>query len=387
MNNVVLLGITSLLTDISSEMVYPLLPVFLVSQLGASPALLGVIEGFAESLASVLKVFAGYFSDRMKRRRPFTIAGYFCSTVGKVFLYAAGGWGQVLAGRLIDRFGKGVRTAPRDALIAESVVSSRGAGAAFGLHRAMDTLGACIGVALAFLLVTRFTGDLRVIFLISVIPALAGVGVLFLVREKASVPAAAPARELPRFAWKQLDPRLKGFLAFAFIFTLGNSSNQFLLLRARELGATLPQVILMYLGYNVIYSTVSYPAARLSDRIGRRALLVAGYAAYGLVYAGFALTSSLAAAWWLFAVYGLFMACTEGVEKALLAELAPPHLKATVMGTHGMLVGVGLLPASLLAGMLWKMYGSWAAFSVGAGMGLAASIGVACILRRETARR
>ena len=377
MFNIIILGITSLLTDISSEMVYPLLPVYIVSVLGASPAILGLIEGVAESSASLLKVFSGYFSDKIKRRKPFAILGYFSSTIGKFFLYISTGWGLVMFSRVIDRFGKGIRTAPRDALIAESAKAGK-KGAAFGLHRAMDSLGAAIGVALAYFLVTRYNGNLKNIFLISLIPAFLGVAFLFLVREKKAQPL--PHSEKIKFNWHSLDKRLKLFLIFTFIFTLGNSSNQFLLLRARNLGASLPTVILLYLVYNLIYALAAYPASRLSDRIGRKKLLVLGYLFYGLVYLGFARNSSLANMWFLFGVYGLYISFTEGVEKALVADIAPSNLRATAIGLHATLVGIGLLPASILAGMLWNTFGPQAAFYFGAFMGLVASIGFFFVL-------
>ncbi len=378
MFNIILLGITSLLTDISSEMVYPILPVFLVTMLGASPAILGLIEGVAESLASLLKVFSGYFSDKIKLRKPFTIFGYACSTFGKLFLFIAGSWGMVLIGRVIDRFGKGVRTAPRDALIADSA-DPKSKGAAFGLHRAMDTIGAVLGVFFAFLLVTRFTGNMRNVFLFSLIPAVPAIILLFFVREKKE--PVVKAKQKLEFKWGSLDKRLKLFLIFTFIFTLGNSSNQFLLLRSQNLGNPLPTVILFYLLYNMVYALVSYPAAKLSDKIGRKKLLVLGYLFYGVVYLGFAINTQPQMFWLLFAVYGLYIGITEGVEKALIADVAPQNLRATAMGLHATLVGIGLLPASLLAGLLWQYLGPQAPFYFGGFMGIISSIGLWFILR------
>jgi MFS family permease len=378
MFNIILLGITSLLTDISSEMVYPILPIFLVTTLGASPAILGLIEGIAESLASLLKVFSGYFSDRIKLRKPFTIFGYTSSTLGKFFLYISTTWGYILVGRVIDRFGKGIRTAPRDALIADSSKDGK-RGAAFGLHRAMDTLGATIGVVIAYFLIIRFKGNLRNIFLFSLIPAFLGVLFLFLVRETKQ--KLTSSTEKLRFRWYNLDKRLKLFLIFTFIFTLGNSSNQFLLLRVKFLGSPITQVILFYLVYNIIYCLASYPASRLSDKIGRKKLLVSGYLFYGLVYLGFAVNNSLNMFWLLFGVYGLYIGFTEGVEKALVADIAPDNLRATAIGLHATLVGIGLLPASLLAGLLWKFFGSSAPFYFGGFMGVFASVGFWFILK------
>ncbi|HTY45295.1 MAG TPA: MFS transporter [Patescibacteria group bacterium] len=378
MFNIILLGITSFLTDVSTEMVYPILPAYLVTTLGASPAILGFIEGVAESLASLLKVFSGYFSDKIKARKPFTILGYVSSTAGKAFLFLASAWPHVLIARVIDRFGKGIRTAPRDALIVESADKDK-KGAAFGLHRAMDTLGAAVGVLGAYFLIAHFQGRLRDIFLFSLIPAFLGVVFLFFVREKR--PQARPAAEKLVFRWSGLDRRLKLFLVFTFLFTLGNSSNQFLLLRAQGLGNSLAQVVLFYFIYNVTYALVSYPAARLSDSIGRKRLLAWGYLFYGLVYLGFAVNTSARFCWVLFAVYGLYMGFTEGVEKALIADVAPAHLRATTIGLHATLVGAGLLPASLLAGLLWKFSGPAAPFYFGGVMGIVASLGLWRILK------
>ncbi len=378
MFNIIILGITSLLTDISSEMVYPVLPIFLVTTLGVGPAILGLIEGIAESVASLLKVFSGYFSDKINSRKPFTIFGYVSSTLGKFFLYISTAWGYVLVGRVIDRFGKGIRTAPRDALIADSAKEGK-RGAAFGLHRAMDSLGATIGVFIAYFLITRFNGNLRNIFLFSLIPAFLGIVFLFLVKEKKC--ELKLNSEKLQFRWQALDKRLKLFLIFTFIFTLGNSSNQFLLLRAKNTGSPIARVILFYLVYNIVYCLAAYPASRLSDKIGRKKLLVSGYLLYGLVYLGFAINNSLNMFWLLFGIYGLYIGFTEGVEKALVADIAPAQLRATAIGLHATLVGIGLLPASLFAGLLWKFFGASAPFYFGGFMGIFASVGFWFILK------
>jgi MFS family permease len=379
MFNIILLGITSLLTDISSEMVYPILPVFLVKQLGVGPAVLGLIEGIAESLSSISKVFSGYFSDKFKSRKPLTIFGYASSAFGKVFLFLANTWTVVLCSRVIDRFGKGVRTAPRDALIADSAQQQK-TGAAFGLHRAMDTLGAAIGVLLAYFLIVHYKDSLKTVFLFSIIPAVLGVFVLFLVKEKKkNIPQVAEKRV--ELNWKLLDRRLKFFLIFTFIFTLGNSSNQFLLLRAQNQGNPLSRVILFYLIYNIVYALAAYPASRLSDRIGRKKLLCLGYFFYGLVYLGFAVNKSTDMLWFLFGIYGLYMGFTDGVEKALITDISPVNLKATTIGLHATLVGIGLFPASLLAGLLWRSFGAAAPFYFGGGVGIISSLGLWFILK------
>lgn len=377
MRNVFILGLVSFLTDVSTEMVYPLLPIFLTSALGASPAIIGVIEGIAESIASLLKVFSGYVGDKTKKKRELAIMGYGSSMIGKVVLFFAGSWTGVLFARIIDRLGKGIRTAPRDALIAESAdVKKRGH--AFGLHRAMDTLGATLGVLIAYFLLTSSVNNYRLIFLLSMIPALLGVAALFLIHQPKEL---KPAGKKFAFVWSELDGKLKAFLVLAFIFNLGNSSNQFLLLRAGKLGASASLVVLLYLAYNVSYGLLSYPATRLSDRIGRRKLLVAGYLIFAFVYFGFARVTNLAGLWSLFVVYGFYIAFTEGVEKALLADIAPTHLRGTVIGLHATLVGLALLPASLIAGLLWDTIGAQAPFYFGSVMGLIATAGLIIILR------
>jgi len=380
MFNIIILGLTSFFTDIASEMVYPLVPFFLTLKLGASPAIMGLIEGIAESLASLLKVFAGYISDRLKNRKGLTIVGYASSAVGKVLLVVANAWGMVLGARVVDRLGKGIRTAPRDALIADSSAEGQ-RGTSFGLHRAMDTGGAVIGVLLAYFFFTRFTGDYARVFLWSLLPAAIGVLLLIFVRE--AKPKEGKAATLPSLRWNVLPRKLQLFLVVALIFTLGNSSNTFLLLRAQNLGFTPATAILLYLVYNLVYGLVSYPAGKLSDRIGRKRLLVAGYAFYGLVYLGFALVSAPSQArilWALFGLYGLYIGFTEGVEKALVTDLAPTNLRATAIGLHATIVGIGLFPASFIAGQLWGRLGPAAAFYFGGGMGLVAAVGLLLVL-------
>ncbi|MGC7871315.1 MFS transporter [Desulfosporosinus sp. SYSU MS00001] len=367
----------SLLTDISSEMVYPLIPIFLTATLGASPAIVGVIEGIAESIASLLKVFSGYWGDKTKKKKELAIVGYGSSLLGKVVLVFAGSWGGVLISRVIDRLGKGIRTAPRDALIAESA-KAEARGHAFGLHRAMDTFGAALGVTIAYFLLIGNISNYKRIFLFSMIPAFLGVVALFIVRQPRELNTG---KKKLSFAWSSLDAKLKAFLILAFIFNLGNSSNQFLLLRASKLGASAPLVVLLYLAYNISYGILAYPMARLSDFIGRRRILVGGYFIYALVYLGFALVTHITALWPLFVVYGFYIAFTEGVEKALLTDIAPSHLRGTVIGLHATLVGLALLPASLFAGLLWDILGASAPFYFGASMGLLAAVGLFVILK------
>jgi MFS family permease len=397
MFNVILLGITSLLTDISSEMVYPLLPLYLTIQLGASPAILGLIEGIAESIASLLKVFSGALSDKFRRRKPLTIIGYSFSTVAKFFLYISKSWGLVLVGRVIDRFGKGVRTAPRDALIADSTAPEV-RGKAYGLHRAMDSLGAAVGVLAAYFLFSPSPdkSSYNSIFLLSLIPAAAGVIMLFFIREKTPLQAlnnvlgkqSREAGQAPTTrpfaktsvralieAWKCLDKKLRAFLIVTFIFTLGNSSNMFILLRAKNLGFDEKTVILLYLLYNVVYAVSSYPAGYLSDKIGRKTFIVAGYFFYGIVYFALAAAAAPGHVWLIMAVYGLYIGLTEGVEKAFVSNIAPAEKRATLLGLHATIIGIGLFPASLIAGLLWNALGPAAAFYFGSLMGFASALG------------
>lgn len=377
MFNVIILGIVSFLTDISTEMVYPLIPLYLVSKLGASPAIVGIIEGIAESTASLLRVFSGYISDLVGRRKPLAILGYGSSTIGKIFLYISNSWGLVLVGRWIDRFGKGIRTAPRDALIADSTDPTK-RGSAFGLHRAMDTLGAAIGVLLAYYFFTRFSGDYSRVFLYSLIPAFLGVIALFFVRETKKIKDSRASK--PVLKWSILDKRLKGFLIVTLIFTLGNSSNQFLLLRAKNLGFNDATVLLLYLVYNLVYMVFAYPAGRLSDRIGRKRIIVIGYLFYGLVYLGFALVGKADYLWLLFGLYGIYIGLTEGVQKALISDIAPVETRATLIGLHATLEGIGLLPASFIAGLLWNTISASAPFYFGGLMGIIAALGMLLVL-------
>lgn len=379
MFNIIITGIASLLTDISTEMVYPLIPLYLAT-LGAQPAILGVIEGFAESSGAILKVFSGAISDRLRRRKPVAISGYAGSTLGKLLLYLSQGWGMVFAGRMVDRIGKGIRVAPRDALIADCSKAG-GRGRAFGLHRAMDTLGATLGVLIAIRLVSTLGKELNPrgyqrIFLLSLLPALLGVIVLFFVREKKnSTVLSSPLR----LTWKRLSPKLRRFLMVVGIFALANSSNQFLLLRMKSIGWTTLSALFLYLVYNLTYSLFSYPCGRLADRIGKKGLLVAGYILYGLVYFGFALLvpqHSQFLPWFLFGIYGLYSALTEGLEKALVADIAPEQQRATFLGLHATLTGIGLLPASIIAGGLWSLFGPNAPFLFGGILGILAAIGL-----------
>lgn len=364
---VILLGWVSLLTDVSSEMLYPLIPVFLTAVLGAPMAALGLIEGLAEGAANILKVFSGWWSDRLAARRPFILAGYALSALAKPALALARGWPFVLLTRLADRTGKGLRTSARDALIADSSHAGQ-RGRAFGLHRAMDSFGAVLGPLAAVYFMSRL-GDrpqaYRTIFLWAFLPAALGVLLLFQVRER----TFRPRHQRPMLSWRAVGRDFRVFLLINFIFSLGNSSDTFLILRARTLfaGSANPMVtvILSYVLYNLSYSLGSYPAGRLADRIGSRRVFTAGLLLFALVYAGFALNRDPRLVWVLFALYGFYTALTDGVGKAYATQLIQDEHRATGLGLFQMSGGVAAFAASLTAGLLWQRIGYQAAFLYG----------------------
>ncbi len=378
--NILLLGLVSCFADLSTEMVYPLIPVYLVAVFGATPAIVGLIEGIAESLAALLKVFSGYIADKYQRKKPLALAGYGGGLVYKLLLLAAGSWGGVLAARIVDRLGKGLRTAPRDALVGENAAAG-GLGGAFGLHKALDMGGSALGIFIAWLLVAANPGTdfYRSIFWLSCIPA--GISLLLLGWVGESAPVAKEQRPLPRLAdFGRLPRTLKLYLLTVFVFTLGNSSNAFLLLRAGDLGFDSQRVILLYLLYNAVSSLLALPLGKLSDRLGRKKLLVLAYASYAGVYLLFALACR---PWMLlaaFALYGVYAAAAGGAERALVTEIAPPHLKGTMLGLLATVSGIALLPASLLAGLLWDKVSPAAPFFFGALLAAAAACAVACLL-------
>ncbi len=380
MPNIFLLGLVSFFADLSTEMVYPLIPLYLVSVLGATPVLVGIIEGIAESVASLLKVFSGYFTDRYQNKKVFAFCGYGGGVLYKLGLLLATSWTGILAARVIDRIGKGVRTAPRDVLVSES--SAAGSmGKSFGIHKALDMAGSALGILIAYLLLTNSGSsfDYKRLFLISIIPAILGLVVILFVKEKKQ-PRPPRSREPFWQRLRELDKNLKLYLLVAFIFTLGNSSNTFLLLRAKSIGFTDTNVVLLYLVFNLTAAVLSIPFGKLSDKIGRKKLLVGGYLAFAAVYLGFAYVSNAAVMVIIFIIYGFYTASTAGVERALIAEISPSELKGTMLGLHSTLVGVALLPASVIAGLLWNAFGAFAPFTFGAILALVAAILLGCFL-------
>jgi MFS family permease len=361
--NIYAAGAVSFFMDVSSEMIYPLVPLFLANVLGVNKSLIGLIEGIAESTASILKVFSGWLSDRLGRRKGLMIAGYSISALSRPIIATASGWHNILASRFIDRLGKGVRTAPRDAIIAESA-SASSFGRAFGFHRSMDTLGAVVGPALAFLLLSVFANDYRKVFWISLVPAIIAVTVIwFFISEKKRTAAQA---ERPRLTLKHFDWRFKFFVAVVALFSLGNSSDVFLILRAEQAGIPSTMIPIVYLTFNLVYSMSAIPAGIAADRFGRRRVILAGFVLFAGIYYGFAVASSSGMIWLLFGLYGVFMGLTEGVQKAFLATIIPKDFKATAFGIYNMAVGLALLPASVIGGWLWDHISPAATFYFGA---------------------
>lgn len=381
-SNIFLIGLVSFFMDMSTEMIYPIIPLYLTAVLGATPAIVGVIEGVAESVASLLKVASGYIGDRYQNKKRLAFLGYSASVLYKFVLLIAGSWGGVLAARVIDRTGKGIRTAPRDALVAQS--SEKGKlGGSYGLHKMLDMAGSSLGALFAFLFIA-IGMKYRSAFLWSVIPGVVAVTIIPLIREKKG---AAPKQRRLAFRGLKLDARLKWYFAVLFLFCLGNSSNAFLLLKAQSRGFSTSEVMLLYLIFNVSASILAIPAGRLSDRFGRSRVLIPGYLIYGLVYLGFALLTSKVSLLILFVAYGAYTAFISGAERALIAEASPAEYKGTVLGVYGMLQGFGLLFSSIIAGGMWNVWGSDAPFWFGGVLGIVSALLIAVILRSGKGRK
>jgi MFS family permease len=356
-------------------MIYPLLPVFLSTALGAGPAAIGVIEGVAEATASLLKLYSGYISDRVKKRKGWIVAGYSLSNIIRPLIAFSTSWLHVLLLRFSDRIGKGLRTSPRDAVIADST-PAESRGMAYGFHRAMDHSGALVGPLLATALLFIYPGDLKTVFLFSFIPGMLAVFLLLagLKEKKHEIARAAPSAFSARAAWNEIPGGFKKYLFIILVFTLGNSTDAFLLLRAQQLGVPIALLPTIWVVLHIVKMGSSVPGGIISDRVGRKKVIVAGWLVYALVYTGFGAASLQWHAWTLFALYGIYFGLTEGVEKALVADFAPAHLRGSAFGLYHLMVGIGAFPASLLFGLVWQSFGSAAAFGMGAVLSIMASV-------------
>lgn len=380
---VVALGIVSLLTDVSSEMIYPLLPAFLVS-LGAGGTFVGLVEGIAETTSALLKLGSGVMADRVRRKKPLVVAGYGLASVARPLVAIATAPWHVLAIRFTDRVGKGIRTSPRDALIAQATPIDR-RGAAYGFHRAMDHTGALVGPLVAYALAFAAGFEHTTIFALAAIPAAAGMGVLlFGVREQGVAATvrdsdvdshSSPTQERR----ERLPSSLRRYLIVVALFTLGNSTDFFLLLRAQKAGVPAEMAPLLWALLHAIKSLFSTPLGALSDRLGRKRVILIGWAIYAAVYLGFAAVSAPWQIWALFVVYGLHFAFVEGAEKALVADLAPASLRGRAFGAFHFTVGICALPASLGFGWLWQHVNPETAFVVGALLAAAAALGLVAL--------
>jgi len=357
--NVFRLGLTSFFTDLSSEMIFPILPIFLTTVLGANMAVIGLIEGIAESSATILKLLSGWLSDKWGKKKPLIIAGYSISTFTKPLLALSTNWGHVLGVRFLDRVGKGVRTAPRDSLIAASV-DSKEKGGKFGLHRAMDTAGAIVGTLVSFFILQHFLEDaFRLIFLLSFIP---GIIAIFILKFGVKDVQQKTVSKKISFNFKSCSPALKQFLLVVAFFNLANFSYAFFLLRADNIGLALFLIPLVYLVYNIVYAGFSIPIGKLSDRIGRKSILTIGFLLFGITSLGFGFMANTITIWPLFALYGLFMAVTDGVSRTYVSDLASSDKQGLAFGTYHTIVGITVLPANLIGGLLWQKIGVEAPF-------------------------
>ena len=389
--NVFFLGLVSFFTDVSSEMIFPIFSLFLFNVLHTPTTVIGLIEGAAGSIASLLRVFSGWLSDKLGKRKSLTFLGYALSTCAKPFMLLAATWGIAFGVRFADRVGKGIRTAPRDALVADSLtLEQRGKG--FGIHRAMDTFGAVMGIISAIVVVLWRQGGswaltmdtYQQLVLIGIIPAVLALFVFFFIQE--------PKNEVSRNSssvvklsglFSGFDKRFKIFLGVIFLFTLGNSSDAFLALRAQNLGNSVVYVLLMLLLFNFVYASVSTPAGVLSDKLGRKRVILSGWLVYAMVYLGLALVPPEGGwqIWLLFGFYGVYYGLAGGAVRAFVADLAPVERRGTAYGLFHGVVGITLLPASLIAGWLWQVVNPAAPFLFGAAMAFLAIIGLLVLVK------
>jgi MFS family permease len=367
--NVIILGLVSLFTDLSTEMSYAIIPIFLKEVLKAQPVFIGLVEAIAESTASILKTFSGYISDRLRKRKLFIFIGYTLSAIVKPLLaLATQGW-HILIVRFADRFGKGIRTAPRDALIAESTKEAF-YGRTYGFHRAMDTMGAILGPLFAFMILSLSQQNYRLLFALAFIPGF--IAILFIIfGVKDIIPET---KRVFKFSFKEVNPQLRTFFLIIILFTLGNSSDAFLILRAKELGISVTLIPILWLVFNISYFLWSYPAGVISDRIGRKKTILFGFLIYTKTYSALAYNNKVLLHRPIFVIYGLYYGFTEGNVRALVADLTLVEHRGTIFGIYYTVVGITLLPANLIMGYLWQRYGFNIALLIGAGLSFISAI-------------
>jgi MFS family permease len=381
--NIFFLGLVSFLNDFASDMIYPLLPIFLTVVLKAGAASLGVIEGVAETTASLLKFFSGYWSDKYKRRKPIFASGYAVSNAVRPLIGVAGSWWHVLLLRFSDRIGKGIRTAPRDALMADSAKEGK-RGLVFGFQRAMDNAGAIMGPLAAALLLPLLHDDLRTLFYLSAIPGvLTLIVVFFFVKEVK--PKKSPERMSIGDGLRGVDANFRYYLLVVLFFTLGNSSDAFLLLRASGAGISEEHIPILWMVLSIVKAVTGIPGGSLSDRIGRKKVIISGWVVYAAIYLAFAFVSTSTGIWVLFGLYGIYFGLTEGAERALVADLVRDDRRGTAYGLYNLTVGIAALPSSILFGLVWQYVGIQYAFGMGAAFALIASVMLLFVRARRSA--
>jgi MFS family permease len=370
---ILVIGLVCLFTDLSSNMIIPILPIYLTTVLHLQLTSIGIIEGIAESTASILKLFSGWITDRFGKHKLLMLIGYGLSNLTKPFFALSASWNQVLLLRFSDRFGKGIRTSPRDALLADAT-TKEDRGKSFGFRRALDALGAALGPLVAFGILAAYAGNYQLVFWLSVIPGVIALLLIIFFIKETEPRQSLKQRALPKIVFKQMNRRFVGFTWIATFFTLGNFSDAFLALRAQDTGMALALIPLAFFALNLSSSIFSMPIGMLSDRIGRRPVVIMGFLIFALIYFGFGIAHNTTLIWLLFIMYGLYYAFTDGIQKAYIADIVPEGQRGTAMGTFNALTGLAALPASIMAGYLWQAFGPLAAFSVSSGIAVLAAL-------------